>query len=333
MYNIWDGTFVPADRGLGVIRNGDRWTVDFEDAAFSVSKRMKAGRKADMLSDLYELGLQAPVSLDMNDAARWPNEFPTFQYNRLNGAPNSILWPLRRVHEIGNRNFLSAPDPAEPAFAQKEPRVCWRGSLRGFSKYGRVPRSITGLIKNYVAGRLSRETIHTHLATVSRYIFVSRYFDTEGFDIGFSPQRDKEYLQDVPEIKRLEMDRVKPADQLACRYLVSISGTDVASSFGWQISTNSVILRETYPWEVFFDCHFHPWKHYVPIDPDFSDVIQKIEWCENHLEECQRMIDLRHELIPLLLDESIRREALRRVVARYSDFYRSGHFLPPPRGQ
>jgi len=45
------------------------------------------------------------------------------------------------------------------------------------------------------------------------------------------------------------------------------------------------------------------------------------------------MIDLRHQLIPLLLDESVRREALRRVVARYSDFYRSGNFLPQPPSQ
>jgi len=62
-------------------------------------------------------------------------------------------------------------------------------------------------------------------------------------------------------------------------------------------------------------------------------MTEKIAWCENHLEECQRMIDLRHQLIPLLLDESVRREALRRVVARYSDFYRSGNFLPQPPSQ
>jgi len=100
-------------------------------------------------------------------------------------------------------------------------------------------------------------------------IFVSRYFDTEGFDIGFSPQRNKDYMRDIPEIARFERERISPFDQLSSRYLVSISGTDVASSFGWQVSTNSVILRETHPWEVFFDCHFRPWEHYVPIKSRF----------------------------------------------------------------
>lgn len=84
MHNISDGTFVPADRGVGIVRSGERWTVHSGGAEFSGSKGIKAGRKADVLSDLYELGLEAAVLLDMNDPARWPNEFPTFQYNRLN---------------------------------------------------------------------------------------------------------------------------------------------------------------------------------------------------------------------------------------------------------
>ena len=86
MHNVWDGTFVPADRGVGVVRKGKRWTLDMGDAEVALPKRLRAGRKADVLSDLYEFDLQAPVLLDMNDAARWPNEFPTFQYNRLGGA-------------------------------------------------------------------------------------------------------------------------------------------------------------------------------------------------------------------------------------------------------
>ncbi len=328
LHNVWDGTFVPPERGLGIVKDGKRWSVDFGKTEVPPIKRMKAGRKAYVISSLYGLGLGAPVLVDMNDAARWPNSFPTFQYNRLRHAPNSILWPLQRVHKIGSKDFVSLPDPAEPAFREKEARLFWRGSLRGFSTHGQTPRSITGLIKSHIAGRLSNADLRRHLATVSRYIFVSRYFDTPGFDIGFSPLRDKQYLLEVAETKRFEAEHVAPASQLACRYLISIGGTDVASSFGWQLSTNSVILKETYPFEVFFDCHFRPWDHYVPIRPDFSDVVQKIEWCENHLGECQQMIERRHEVIPLLLDESARREALRRVVERYTAFYIGGDYRP-----
>lgn len=327
LHNIEDGSFIPPERGAGVVRNGHEWTVDFGGAPAPLPK-LKAGRKANVLSDIYELGLRAPAILDMNDAAGSPNAFPAFQYNRLSGAPNCILWPLQRVHAIGSKEFVSLPDPAEPTLGQKQPRVFWRGSLRGFSSLGRKPRNITGLVKSHVKGRLKRDDLLRHLQTVSRYLFVSRYFANKDFDIGFSAQPDKMYMGRVPEINRFERGHVSPAGQLACKYLVSIGGTDVASSFGWQLSTNSVILRETYPWEVFFDCHFRPWEHYVPIQPDFADVLEKIDWCENHLAECQQMVTLRHRMIPLLLDKAARREALRRVVARYNDFCSARDYLP-----
>lgn len=325
LHNTMTGAFVPADRGFGISKHDDQWVVDFGDEKVVTAKRLKAGRKANVLSDLYGLGLRVPVLLDMNDAARWPNAFPAFQYNRLSGVPNSVLWPLRRVHKIGTQDFASLPNSAEPTLRQKKPCLFWRGSLRGFTR-GNSPRSITGLIRRHLAGRMSREDLLHHLATVSRYIFVSRHFRHEGFDVGFSSQHDKPYMMDVPEIKCLAKGHVPPSDQLACRYLISIGGTDVASSFGWQLGTNSVILRESYAYEVFFDCHFRPWEHYVPIGSDFSDVAQKIDWCEEHLDECQQMIDRRHALIPLLLNEEVRRESLRRVVESYTAFYTRGNY-------
>lgn len=328
-HNTQNGTFVPADRGLGLTEQAGRWSVDFGDEEVGTFGSLKAGRKADVLSDLFGLGLRVPLLLDMNDAARWPNVFPVFQYNRLSGAKNSILWPLRRVHKIGAQGFVTLPPSGEPTLRQKEPRLFWRGSLRGFS-HGNTARNISGPIKRHLAGRVSREDLLQLLATVSRYIFVSRYFDREGFDIGFSPQHDKPHHADVAEIRRLTKEHVSPSDQLAYRYLISIGGTDVASSFGWQLSTNSIVLRETYAYEVFFDCHFRPWEHYIPILPDFSDVVQKIEWCESHLEDCQQMIDRRHKVIPLLLNEEVRREAFRRVVERYNEFYLAGSYLPRP---
>jgi hypothetical protein len=30
-----------------------------------------------------------------------------------------------------------------------------------------------------------------------------------------------------------------------------------------------------------------PWRHYVPVKPDMSDVVEKIEWCRSHLDECE----------------------------------------------
>ena len=191
------------------------------------------------------------------------------------------------------------------------------------------PVNIRSVVQRFQNNQIDRGTLLSSLEALPRYQFVSRYFACDGFDIGFNNRsQDRKGWSDLPEIARYQKPYAGPEQQAEYKYLFSIQGTDVGSSFGWQLSTNSVILRETYPWEVFFDCHFRAWEHYVPIRPDFSDVPEKIDWCENHPQECQRMIDLRHALVKLLLDRAARDDALRRVVARYNEFYARGGYRP-----
>jgi hypothetical protein len=64
-----------------------------------------------------------------------------------------------------------------------------------------------------------------------------------------------------------------------------------------------------------------PWEHFVPVEPGFADLEEKIAWCEANPDACEAQIARRHALVPLLLDEELRSEALRRVVARYNEFY------------
>lgn len=317
-----DASFVPADRGAHLIKKeGGRWRARFGAVALPLGKKVKAGRKADVLSDLYGFGLSGSVMLDMNDAVWEPNAFPTFQYNRMAGAENAILWPLHRVHEIGQKDFCSAPNPLEPPFGRKKSCLMWRGSLRGFSTHGSAPRNIAGVVKAHLEGRIGKEELLQHLATVPRYAFVSRYFGVEGFDVGFTPTRERQYMWQIPEIARFEKERLPQTGQLTCKYLISVQGTDVGSSFGWQLGTKCAILKESYPWEVFFDCHFRAWEHFVPVETGFADVAEKIAWCESHPEKCEEMIAARHAVVAFLLDAGARREAFHRVIARYNDFY------------
>ncbi|MBV9571473.1 MAG: hypothetical protein JO056_09560 [Alphaproteobacteria bacterium] len=284
-------------------------------------RKMKANRKADLLTGLYQSKLASPVLMDMNDAVHSSNAFPTFQYNRQSGAKNSILWPHNRVHDLAKGALCSAPDPAEPRLRDKKPGLVWRGSLRGFSRLGAAPANIQGPLKAFLDGRTDNAKLLSHLKTVPRYAFVMRYFRQQGFDVGLTrPKRGLDALQ-APDVARYAGAFMAPEEQLHHRYQIAIQGTDVATNFAWLLGTNSVILREPYSWQVFFDGHFHPWEHYVPVAVDFSDVPEKIAWCEANLDACQAMIDRRHELVPLLLDGDVRKEALRRVVERYENFY------------
>ncbi len=318
-----DRSFVPADRGKELVQTGpNEWKeVLSEKHKGKPALTARALRNASFLKDMYSRSLDAPVVVDMQDAVRQPNAFPVFQYNRQAGAPNAILWPHRRVHTIGAAEFCRLPDDAEPELDQKQPTVFWRGALRGFSTFGGTHSNVKTVIKWFFEGKIDKELLLAHLRTVPRYAFVSRYCGMDGFDVGFKQPPEFAHYLEIPEIGQYETSFAGPAQQRLAKYLVSVQGTDVGSSFGWQVGTRSVLLKEAYGWEVFFDCHFRPWEHFVPVASDFSDVAEKVSWCEENPDACRQMTENRHVAVRLLLDNETRQKALRRVVRKYNELY------------
>ncbi|HEY4114627.1 MAG TPA: glycosyl transferase family 90 [Rhizomicrobium sp.] len=301
------------------------WTYDRQ------GPKPRGHRNAEFLNDMRRFGLGCPVVANMQDSVHEENTaFPVFQYNRRGGCRNSILWPLNCVHALGSRSFCSLPDPAERPLKEKSPVVFWRGAMVGTTNIGNRHANAHGMVKSFVEGKIGRDIFFAQLQSISRYRFVSMFHDAEGFDVGFHHSRKTFFHRsgraqnyaEVPELVGYEKPGASPAEQAQSRYVVCLRGNDVGSSFGWQIGTSCVILKEEYPWEVFFYAHFKPWEHYVPISPDFRDVPAKVEWCENNLDACEEMNRKRHALIPLLLERQIREEAMQRVVRRYEDFCR-----------
>jgi len=255
-----------------------------------------------------------------NAVGRDSREFPMFQYHRRIDA-NVIVWPLKRIHDLGLSSFFQPPTPSESSLSQKVPVVFWRGSLVGMSTFRGKIWNIQNVIWSFVQGEISKDVLLEHLGTIARYKFVTRFHGVDGFDVGFSHAGRFKYYNEVPEIAHYNKHSVAPGEQTRYKYLPCLRGNDVGSSFRWQLATRSVILKESYPWEVFFDCHFKPWEHFVPIAEDFSDVHEKVAWCEANQDACEAMNEKRAKIVPLLRDQDIRHEALRRVLSRYGAFY------------
>jgi hypothetical protein len=83
------------------------------------------------------------------------------------------------------------------------------------------------------------------------------------------------------------------------------------------LSTNSLVFKEDYPYEAFADCHFQAWVHYIPISPDFDDIIAKYEWCEANPQHCQAIVANAQAVCRKLLSRDLRRKVLGAVVSRY----------------
>jgi hypothetical protein len=51
----------------------------------------------------------------------------------------------------------------------------------------------------------------------------------------------------------------------------------------------STILLQESGTTLWFQHRLEPWLHYVPVKDGLNDLIEKIQWCKEHEEECERM--------------------------------------------
>jgi hypothetical protein len=70
------------------------------------------------------------------------------------------------------------------------------------------------------------------------------------------------------------------------RYILHIDGFVSGWRLALELCSMSVILKVDSPWIEHYYHHLIPWVHYIPIKADLSDLIQTIEWCRTHDDEC-----------------------------------------------
>lgn len=88
----------------------------------------------------------------------------------------------------------------------------------------------------------------------------------------------------------LEADIATIRQQLRHRFLLSLEGNDVASGLKWQLASRSVVIMPR-PRVVSWFCEtlLEPWRHYVPVDDDFDDLEEVLDWCAAHGARCREI--------------------------------------------
>jgi hypothetical protein len=266
---------------------GDVWRIpeDFKNPSPLHSRNWR------LANELSDLGFNGRIFADMRDAVYESDaSVPIFQYNRKKQAQNSILWPLYRVHHIGAKDFFGNIAADEVPFSEKAPCIFWRGNLVGYSTLNGKPEHTRVLIKRFLNGEITEDLLAAHLETVPRYQFVKRFANDSRVDAGFVFPKRHEHFTKIRLISPFVRDTVDRQEYLRHRYVIALSGADVSTVFGWAPCSNSLILKENYDFEVFFDCHFKDGRDFLFVNRDFDDVIEKMEWAESHLAECEEMI-------------------------------------------
>lgn len=76
-------------------------------------------------------------------------------------------------------------------------------------------------------------------------------------------------------------------DQLKYKYILDVDGhSNTWCATVWKLYSGSVLLKTNSIWKQWYYDELKPWIHYVPIENDFSDINEKIQWCIDHDEEC-----------------------------------------------
>jgi hypothetical protein len=117
----------------------------------------------------------------------------------------------------------------------------------------------------------------------NRFDLVKKWYNkNESIDVGFSficqgKHNYKDYVKDT----------VKISHFLEYKYIISVQGNDKDSGLQWKLNSNSLVLM-TKPtvtsW--LMETKLIENFHYVLLENDFSDLEEKLKWCDNNQNKC-----------------------------------------------
>jgi hypothetical protein len=205
-----------------------------------------------------------------------------------------------------NRHFGWITDPLivnDVPFSSKKSVVLWRGNATGYGFGNNIPYRT-----------VSRETLvktYTH----SPFPFL---------DIGLS--LPKQFLknsknskkQNLKTLQHYSKPNVSLGDQLQYKYILSVEGNDVATNLKWVMASNSLVMAPIPQIESWFlESRMVPYVHFLPINDDFSDLMEKYHWAESHPSDCEQMVLNAKTYVKSFLDQKKELELQKQVLMYY----------------
>ena len=213
-----------------------------------------------------------------------------------------IIWLLDIAYHYGR---LPSVNRSDVDWSLKKPAAVFRGKLTGH------------------AGGVA--DVSARCEALARCRLVRRYHNSTLVDAKISDALDR-----VPEMMdgiRLVAPRMSMKDQLEYKAIIVLEGNDVGTSLKWALYSRSVVLMPlptvtSYAMEELLE----PWKHYVPLKSDLTDVEEQVLWVLHNDDEARAIAERGsmwiHDL--LFAPESLRdnMEINKRILSRYQSHFR-----------
>jgi hypothetical protein len=81
-------------------------------------------------------------------------------------------------------------------------------------------------------------------------------------------------------------------EMMKYKYLLDMDGCGASTwdAIAWKMRSGSVIFSVEGIWNRWFSNRFLPGIHYIAIKEDFSDLMEKYQWCEENQDKCKEIV-------------------------------------------
>jgi len=203
----------------------------------------------------------------------------------------------------GYQHFRDAI-PSQRPWHEREDMIVWRGSTTGT---GRVPDDPGDYLAADVLPRLRLCAVFKPVANADVKIYQC-------------PQkRDPARLERELRQAGLFGEFQQPHDWLHRKFAIDIDGNSNAwSNLFTRLLMGCCVIKVSSPkkFRQWYYDRLEPWKNFVPVRSDLVDLIEKIEWCRAHEEECARIASAGQELARAMTVDAEMQDAVRRINER-----------------
>ena len=221
-----------------------------------------------------------------------------------------IIWRLTSKRHFGYLKFIPQ---ADIPWKDKKNVAIFRGALTGKNRDG---------FSDGITGTAKEKCLMMH-----RCKLVYNTFDSPIVDAYLTPPPPSNILPEKIGKVRLTGPKSSFAEMLQYKVIIMLEGNDVSSGFKWALYSNSVVMTQAPPTKSswLMEEILEPWKHYIPLNHDLSDVEEKMQWVIDHDNEAQAiakqgalwMKDLLYHPDSQKDEEAIFEEILRRYQAHF----------------
>lgn len=152
----------------------------------------------------------------------------------------------------------------------------------------------------------------------NRQMFIEKWIDNPMCDI-------KDTAKDSINPPQWQSKPISIKQQLKYKYIMAIEGNDVASNLKWIMSSQSIAVMPRPKYETWFmEGCLIPNYHYIEIKDDFGDLIEKVNYYEQHPEQAKAIIKNANEYVKPFKDK--KREKLLSILVLKRYFEKTERF-------